>query len=301
MSGMIDRLDEIAGEAGADVAEHLSDADVAARLSQQVRQGVRRRRTITASLSFVVVAMGTVAAVVLPQLMRPAEIPPAGPAKTPIETTDGIITYNDGSMQVLTHQGVVVNVPAPTQDAPVFQPTDAYSACMMDTRTLVQGWTPQFTDAFSLVSFGRPLLVDGSGSHGLTQGQQVTISASKPYAQFAFSVDVDPAIAPHVVLTLTSYAVAPDGRVAYYSSRLESQPAVDYSGDKASGTYTATLTARPLEPYYECDGQSDTFDPTAASGNPHYLTATVFLNDGHGHVSPVATHNSWITLVKESE
>jgi len=296
MSDMITRLDDIASEVGVDAADRLTTPLLAARLAGDVRRGVRKRRAIAAGLMAVIVAMVGTAAVVLPPLLRSEPLAPANQPRVPVQTEDGLIAYDDGSMQVLDHRGKVVNVPPPVVGAPVFMQTATPDACAADMRDLVQGWVPQFTDAFSLVSFGRPLLVDATGYHGMAQGQRVSVPKSAPYAQFAFSVDVDPAIAPFVVMTLTSYAIGSDGRVAYFSSRLESQPAVDYTGDKAAGTYTATLTTRPIEPYYECKGQTAL---DLDGGVPHYLTATVFLNDGHGHLSPIATHNSWMTLVKE--
>ena len=37
----------------------------------------------------------------------------------------------------------------------------------------------------------------------------------------------------------------------------------------------------------------------AASGVAKYLVVTVYLNDGHGRVTPIATHTSWVTVAKE--
>ena len=101
--------------------------------------------------------------------------------------------------------------------------------------------------------------------------------------------------APYVVMDIDSYAIAPSGEIAYVGSQLESQPTVEYAGDRESGTYTATLTSRNLYAGTACPGVS-TADATEAV---RYLVVTVFLNDGKGHLSPLATHTSWITLVKE--
>jgi hypothetical protein len=99
-------------------------------------------------------------------------------------------------------------------------------------------------------------------------------------------------------MRITSYVLAPDGTVAFAGSQLESRPAIDYVGSKDSGTYTATLTTRGLQSYDECPGVST--GSLGAGGLVHYLTVDVFLNDGHGHVSPIGSHTSWITLVKEA-
>ena len=123
---------------------------------------------------------------------------------------------------------------------------DKFVVLQCDARTLTQGWTTQFVDAFQVMTFGRPLLHDATGYHVLAQGQRVTLGSEWHASEFAFSVDADPAIAPYLVMTMTHYVLAPDGRVAYVGSQLESRPAIDYSGDKAAGTYTATLTTRGL-------------------------------------------------------
>jgi hypothetical protein len=299
MSDMIDRLDALAGEVGGDAAERLSSAVVAARLAGEVRGEVRKRRAITAGLSLVIVAMAATAAVVLPNLMRSEPLEPASTVRVPVEAQDGLITYDDGSMKVLNQHGQTVNIPAPAADGPVFRAASIADACAVDARTLTQGWTTQFVDAFQVMTFGRPLLHDATGYHVLAQGQRVTLGSEWHASEFAFSVDADPAIAPYLVMTMTHYVLAPDGRVAYVGSQLESRPAIDYSGDKAAGTYTATLTTRGLRTFDECAGVSTSIDPAAASSLVHYMTVSVFLNDGHGHVAPIGTHTSWITMAKE--
>jgi len=215
-----------------------------------------------------------------------------------VQTNEGFITYNDGSMQVLNHRGVAVEVPAPVEGAPVFASRSIPDACAVDVTALSPGWTTQFTDAYQVMTFGRPLLLDETGYHVLAQGQRVELGEDYRRVEFAFSADVDPAIAPYVVMTVDSYLLAPDGRVAYVGSQMESRPAIEYTGLKEAGTYTATLTTRGLAAFDECKGVSTTVDPDAPL--VRYLSVTAFLNDGHGHVNPIATHTSWITLVKES-
>jgi hypothetical protein len=99
---------------------------------------------------------------------------------------------------------------------------------------------------------------------------------------------------------MTSYGLAPDGVVAYSISQLESKPAVDFSGDAEAGTYTATLTSRALEGGQSCPAAEAPNGWGTASEIVSYLTVTAFLNDGHGHINPIATHSSWITLTKET-
>ena len=297
MSDMIDRLDALAGEVGADAGDRLSSAVVAARLAGEVRGEVRKRRAIATGLSLVIVAMVATAAVVLPGLLRSEALTPAGHVRAPIEAQDGLITYDDGSMQVLNQHGEAVAIPAPAAGAPTFATSSGVDACAVDVRKLTQGWTTQFVQAFQVMTFGRPLSVDAAGYHVLAQGQRVELGPNTWDTRFAFSVDADPAIAPYLAMKLTSYVLAPDGRVAYVASQLESRPAIDYAGDRAVGTYTATLTTRGLQNYHECSGVR--VDQFTADGLVHYMTVDVFLNDGHGHISPIGTHTSWITLVKE--
>ncbi|MGC4175436.1 hypothetical protein [Demequina sp.] len=300
MSDMIKHLDDLAQQVGADAGDRLSMSVTNARLASEVRRGLRRRRIIAASVTAATVVVVGAAAIVVPQLMKPTPIAPAGEVRTPIETTDGLITYSDGSMQVLTSSGHTVNVPPAGEDAPVFRQQSHVDACALDPSLLTAGWVPQFPGAFDLVSFARPLSMDSEGAHVLAQGQTVHLDSEFDYVAFAFSVDVDPAIADKVVMTLDSYVLAVDGRVGYIGSQLESEPTITYSGDKAAGTYTATLTTRAMATYSECPGVGSYEDLPIASGVSHYMQANVFVNDGHGHVNPIATHNSWVTIVKAS-
>ena len=298
MSDMVDRLGEVAAEAGLDAGDRLAAEAVTVQLSSRVRRGARRRRLAAASLAFAVVLSGA-AAVIVPQLLAPVAVDPAATGRAPVQTKDGLVTYDDGSMQVLTHGGNLVNVPAAAVASPVFAPETADAACATDVTALIPGWKPQFADAFQLVTFARPLLLDDAGYHVLAQGQRVGYHANSAAPQIAFSVDVDPAIAPYVVMTMTTYAVAPGGKVAYFASQLESRPAVEYSGDKTAGTYTTTLTTRALQGGGECKGVAPGADWTSTSSVARYLVVTAFLNDGHGHVNPIATHTSWLTFTKE--
>jgi hypothetical protein len=158
----------------------------------------------------------------------------------------------------------------------------------------------RFDDAFKVMTFGRPLQVDGAGYRLLPQGERVTLGSEADAFRVAFSMDADPAIAPHLVMVMTAYVLAPDGRVAWVGSQMESRPAIEYTGDKAAGTYTATVTSRALMAGEECRGVSSGVDQYDPAGLVHYLTVDVFINDGHGHINPVGTHTSWITLVKET-
>ena len=300
MSDMIDRLDQVAKEAGELAQERLASTATNARLVLEVRQGVRRRRLITAALTAAVVVVGAAAAVGIPQFLRTPPVQPAGEARAPISTSEGLITYSDGSMQVLNQRGEAIDIPAPAEDAPVFGVQPVGEACAVNTHELRQGWTTQFVNAFELMTFGRPLLVNEVGYHALTQGQRVVLDPSWRYNSLAFSVDVDPYVAPHIVMTTSTYVLGQDGRIAYVGSRMEAQPAIEYSGDKKAGTYTATLTTRGLVAFDPCPGVDEEADPATASGRVHYLVVNVFLNDGHGHVAPLGTHTSWITLVKEN-
>lgn len=298
MSDMIDRLSEIANDAGADAGTRLTAENVTASLATRVRRDVRRRRAVTSALAAAVVVLGAAAAVVLPHVLDPVPVVPAGDTRVPVETNEGLITYNDGSMQVLTYAGSVVEVPAPAEGAPTFAQETKADACSADPGELKPGWTAQFQDAFQLVTFGRALSLDATGYHPLPQGQNLVIGDNYENATVAFSVDVDPAIAPYVVMTMSSYLLAPNGLVAYHTNNLESRPAVEYTGDPDVGTYTATLTTRGVSSGYECDGLTGTWD--GITPLTRYLVVSVFLNDGKGHVNPIATHSSWSTIVKES-
>ena len=114
---------------------------------------------------------------------------------------------------------------------------------------------------------------------------------------FAFSVDVDPGIANHVVIVVDNYVVTPSGAVAKYASRIDSQPTIEYAGTKEAGTYSATLTTRPWNELTHCAP-----DAVAQLGSsvPRYTVATIFLNDGKGHSTALASHMSWITQLKEA-
>jgi hypothetical protein len=301
MSDMIDRLGEVANEAGAESADRLAAGIVTAQLADRARKGARRRRITAASVTGAVVAMGVAAALVLPHVWAEEPIAPATDGRVPIETDEGLITYDDGSMQVIDQHGRAIDIPAAAAGAPTFSSLGIPDACAVDPHSLSPGWTTQFTDAFRVLTFGRPLVVDSSGYHVLAQGQRVVLEDQFRETAFAFGVDVDPAIAPYVVMKVVSLVLAPDGRVAFVGSHLESRPSIEYSGDKAAGTYTATLTTRGLKAFDECKGVSTEINPATASGLVHYLLVTVFVNDGHGHVNPIATHTSWVTLVREGQ
>jgi hypothetical protein len=299
MSDMIDRLSAIANEAGADSAARLTADDITATLATQVRRDVRARRVVASAVALTMVVVGAAGAVVAPRLLDPPAVLPAGETRVPVQTNEGLITYSDGSMEVLTQSGLVVEVPAPEEGAPVFGQELSGDACAADPTQFKPGWTAAFPEAFELVTFARALSLDSTGCHVLPQGQRVIVGHDYKDTEFAFSVDVDPAIAPHVVMTASSYTLAPDGRVGYFHSQLESTPGVDYSGDRASGTYTATLTTRPLGYGTSCKGASAMANEAAATGALKYLVVTVFINDGHGQLSPIGTHTSWVTLAKE--
>ena len=300
MRDMTDQLGDVAASAGVDAGDRLATDAVTVQLSSRVRKGARRRRLLTAGLTCGVVLLGVGAVMALPQLMSPLVTDPATTEPSPVQKTDSLTVLEDGSMRVLTQAGDVVEVPAAGADGPRFSAATAETACAVDVTTLSPGWKPEFGDAFDLVTFARPLLLDATGYHVAAQGQRVAYTADESKPQLAFSVDVDPAIAPDVVMTMTSYVLAPTGAVAYYESQFESRPAVEYVGDKAEGTYTATLTTRPLEGGGECKGVASAAPLDLTGGVVRYLVVTAFLNDGHGHVNPIATHTSWVTFAKES-
>ena len=299
MSDMIDRLSSIANEAGEQTASRLAAPEVTVALQAQIARGARRRRTATAAIAGSVLAMTVVAFVVVPKLIQEPELTPATHREV-VSTNDGLVTYDDGSMQVVTATGSIVDIPAPATNAPVFGVQNWTDACAAtDPTALPPGWTAQFPDATKLVTFGRPLLVDSEGYHIVTQGQQVRIA--KPYEEtgFAFSADVDPAIAPFLVLTMNAYVLGPDGAIQFFSSQLEAQPAIDYSGDHAAGTYTATITTKPDFGVDACANvPSGTSTPTT-DALPRYMSVVLFLNDGEGHLTPIAEHNSWVSVIKE--
>ena len=299
MSDMIDRLSTIANEAGEQTASRLAAPEVTVALQAQIARGARRRRTATAALAGSVLAMAVAAFVVVPKLIQEPELVPATHREV-VSTKDGLVTFDDGSMQVVTATGSIVDIPAPAANAPVFGIQDWSVACAAtDPTALPPGWTAQFPDAAQLVTFGRPLFVDAEGYHNVTQGQVVHISPPYEETGFAFSADVDPAIAPFVVVTMNAYVLGADGAIQFFSSQLEAQPAIDYSGDHAAGTYTATITTKPDFGVDACPSvPSGTSTPTADE-LPRYMSVVLFLNDGEGHLSPLAEHNSWVTVVKE--
>jgi len=299
MSDMIDRLHEVAAEAGADSGERLAAGTVEALLGSQIRRGVRRRRLTAATVTTAVVVLAAATALVVPQLMRPAPVAPAGDPRVPVETTEGLITYSDGSMKVLTEAGDAIDVPAGSADAPVFSTGSDLSACAATPPAPSPGWTRHFPEAFELVKFGRPLVVDEAGYHVLAQGERLPVPSANDKVKFAFSVDVDPAIAPHVAMVARMYALGPDGTVGYYATQLDSEPAVDYTGTKEAGTYTATLTTRAFNGGMLCPGVPPGAKWPAGTEVLRYFVVSVLLYDGAGNINPLATHTSWVTLVKE--
>lgn len=299
MSDMLDRLDQIAAEAGAEAGGRLATPDVTARLQAHIARGVRKRRTVTAALTgALVVVLGT-ASVIVPKLLETPVPPATAPIREVVNSSHSLLTYSDGSMQVVTSAGKVVKIPAPGDESPRFAGTAVKDSCLADVTQFVPGWTHSFKEASQLMTFGRPLARDESGFHVLSQGQHVAVGHDYWRTKFAFSVDVDPAVAPYVVMTVDAFVVAPDGRAAYVVNQLESRPAIEYSGVKGTQTYTATVTSRALGTFADCAGVSSTVDRDSSAGLAYFFRANVFVNDGHGHVSPLGTHISWITVIKE--
>ena len=299
MSDMIDSLSTIANEVGEQTASRMAAPEVTVALQAQIARGVRRRRTSAAALAGSVLAVIVAAIVVVPQLLQDPPLTPAEGHREVVATNDSLVTYDDGSMQVATAAGSIVDIPPPAPNAPTFGVQNVTDACTVAEPTaLPPGWVAEFPAATELVTFGRPLLVDAEGYHVLRQGQQVHVVDGDDTA-FAFSVDVDPAIAPFVMFTMNSYIVMPDGTTAFYTSQLESQPAIDYTGDQASGTYTATVTTSPMAGASYCEKTPAGFEEAIALGVPRYMSVVLFINDGSGHLSPIAQHNSWVTIIKE--
>ena len=298
MSDMLDRLDEIASEAGADAGGRLASPDVAAKLQAQIAHGVRRRRIVTGALAAAAVVVLGTASVIVPKLIETPVPPAANPTREVVNSSESLLTYSDGSMQVVTSVGERVHVPAPGEGSPRYTGTAVKDACRADPADLAPGWTQEFPEAWQLMSFGRPLSIDKEGHHVLTQGQAVEKGSGYRSTLFAASVDVDPAIAPYVVMSVNVYVLAPDGRIAYVASHLESRPSIQYSGTKGTATYTATATTRGIDSYAECREVTRTLSGEAPE-NVYYFHIKVFVNDGAGHINPIGAHNSWISVTKE--
>lgn len=298
MSDMIDRLDQIAGEAGADAGARLATADITAKLQEQITRGVRRRRRVTRVLAAAAAVVVGTASVIIPQLIETPVSPAAPPRREVVNSTDSLLTYSDGSMQVVTALGKVVKIPPAAEGSALFTGTAVKDACAADTAHLAPGWTQEFPEASQLLTFGRPLAVDKAGYRVLMQGDRVEVGSGYRDTKFALSVDVEPAIAPYVVMSVNVYVLAPDGRIAYVASQLESRPAIEYSGTKGTATFSATATTRGIDAYAECHEVTRTLD----DGDPdlvYFFRANVFVNDGEGHINPLGAHTSWITVIKE--
>ena len=301
MSDMIDRLSGIANEVGAQAGSDLRTAAVSLDLQRRIGAGVRRRRVRAAVVGGAFALVVAAAGLLVPQLFSAAPLPPASTegTRTVVVTTDGLISYDDGSMSVLTSHGELIDVPPAGEGQPTLSTLTADDACLAQPATFPPNWTRYSIPALSLVTFGRPLVVVDGEAHTLRQGQDVNIADADAQGTvgFAYSVVVDPGIASHVVIREDSYVVTPGGQVAMFSSRIDSEPTIEYQGSKDAGTYTAILTTSSRFELYHCSS-----DAVAQLGEtlPRYTVATVFLNDGEGTVTPLASHVSWIALIKEA-
>jgi len=213
---------------------------------------------------------------------------------------DGLITYDDGSMAVATSRGRVVPLPAPPADAPQYAPHSGKLACTeFDASQAMPGWTSHLdasrVDAApTLITFGRPMLVDDGAYRVIGQGE--TLGNLAPGATFAFSVDGDAAVASHLVVALETVTLGPDGKPAYVATTLDSQPTVTMVGNVADGTASARVTTQPMQYGTYC---SDGMLPAAGEPSPVYLRATVFVSDRQGSVIPIASHQSSFTVIRE--
>ncbi len=299
MSDMIDRLSGIANEVGEQASADLATAAVTVELQHRIAAGVRRRRVRAAVVGGALALVVTVAGLLVPQLFSADPLPPASTEgiRNVVVATDGLISYDDGSMSVLTSRGELIDVPPPSVGDPALGVATADQACSAQPASFQANWTRYSYAALGLVTFGRSLAIIDDRSQILRQGESVTFPAD-PYAvAFAFSVDVDPGIASHVVIVVDSYVMTPSSDVAKYASRIDSQPTIEYAGTKDAGTYSATLTTRPWNELTRCS--PDAVAELGASV-PRYTVATIFLNDGQGHSTALASHMSWITQLKEA-
>lgn len=301
MTDMIDRLDEVAREAGASAAATLVQEDVRARIEVTVRAKVRRRRARRAMGAAAVVLVAASAAWAVPRVWQAEPLPASTPQREVVTTGDGIITYDDGSMSVMTSRGRVVPLPPPAADAPRYAAQSGQVACAQeDVAQWMPGWTShvdtsRLDAAASLITFGRPMIVDDQGYRVIGQGQSLGELAAE--ASFAFSVDADAAVASHLVVAMDLVALGADGLPAYVATTLDSQPVVERVGDRAQGTAGATVTTRPMQYGTYCP---DALPQAAGEPSPVHLRATVFVSDGKGAVTPLASHQSWFTVVREA-
>lgn len=300
MTDMIDMLDEIAREAGASAAATLVQEDVRARIEATVRTKVRHRRARRAIGAAAVVLVAASAALVMPRMWHTEPAPAATPEREIVSMVDGLITYDDGSMSIATSRGRVVPLPAPPADAPRYATQSGKLACTeFDASQAMPGWTSHLDAARvdaapSLITFGRPMLVDGG--HYRVIGQGETLSHLGSDATFAFSLDADAAAASHLVLALETVTLGVDGQPAYVATTLDSQPTVTLVGSVAEGTASATVTSQPMQYGTYC---ADGVVPAVGDASRVYLRATVFVSDRQGSVIPIASHQSSFTVTRE--
>lgn len=293
MSDMIDRLAEVANDAGSRASDGLRSDATARVLERRIREGVRRRRIRLGALTGAAVLVAGAVGIVVPRLMvEPPLAPAASPhVRTVILSAGGLTTYADGSMTVLTDRGEVVDVPAPSAGTLAFAPLSRADGCAaIVPGQFPPGWTFERREYTRLVSAGRAQVVDASGYHIVLQGQPLAMGPEGPPA-LAFSLDADPAVGDHLTMVLDSRFVAPSGETLYYQSQLESQPAIDMTGNASAGTATAVLQSRPLGTGTWCV-ESAAFPATVT----RYLSARVYLHDDQGRSTLIATDNSWTTL-----
>ena len=107
-------------------------------LQRRIGAGVRRRRVRAAVVGGAIALVVAAAGVLVPQLFSAAPLPPASTegTRTVVVTTDGLISYDDGSMSVLTSHGELIDVPPRGEAEPTLRTLTADDACAAEPADL---------------------------------------------------------------------------------------------------------------------------------------------------------------------
>lgn len=290
MSDMLKGLTQLSREAGANAAEALASAASVESMEQRISRGVRRRRQRTGALAAVAVLIAGAGAIITPQLVDDVDLP-AVPAVGPeiVGSHDSLTVYADGSMSVITVDGQLVRLPAPEGESPVdFTFGGFKDTCgQIDVDNFPLGWEYANESAQSLLAFGRPqeVMLDGT-LRNLAQGGSTVTGYDSAWPSFAFQLDADPGVAPHVALRATAFIVDENGPYGF-TSQLSAEPHVTYLGGEGLGPQVAQVQTYGLTDPAYCREQSFASTPATA-----YLVVDVFVTDREGNTTWLATHRS---------
>lgn len=299
MSDLIDRLNEISRDAGANAAQSLGSTTTLDAMEQRITWGVRRRRIRAGVMSAACVAAVGVGAVALPPLLR--DVDPAllgAPTPEAVHSTDGLTVYTSGDMEIISAKGSIVKIASPEPATfSAYAMPDLTKICnAIDPYDFQTGWEFTEPNVKSLFGLARVQAVTGEAVSTVPEsGIAMQFNRDAPRIRLTFETDTG--LAPH--LSVRGYAVFWDAEgPVYYQSTLDAVPTVEIQGDGAS--QVAVFTTKPVEFSRFCPEMYKPGREIVPGPLTRYMVVDVFVNSRAGHATLIATHRSWMSVEENS-